>query len=404
MVTKKEAVCGILKAFVVLASQIYATYLLVVGNFFEGVTLAVLTLGDTASPAQLSIYFDSVFSQSLPSYKNRITDNIGNLNAVLKKILDSDMYESDEGGTYWFEDLLYAFASMEAYDGYDELSTATTDGVTQAQYTWAQLAVPTSYSMKELIQNRRRVTNLVKTKILQMDLGFQEGFATDFMQGSGDGALHTPKTNPINGATSINPLPLLVKYDPTTGNDVGNIPISKTWWRNRTKTAVITSSSKPSDFIAEWMNFYNTVSLKNGGPPDVCLADQITFELCAMALYDKYRNTQSDNSFPFTNLKIPFGNGKSLIIMDDKVPDVHSGVTNTDTYGTMYLLNSKFFKMKYIEGRDFEMLTDENGKAFTKPHNQDSRIGHSAWMGQAGVNNRIKHGVWGKIPRALTYA
>jgi hypothetical protein len=390
-----------------LTCQFYALYIVLFGeNVVTGVSLAVITFGDTASPSQIAVYFDSVFSQSLPSYKAQLTDNIGASNAFIHQLLKSDYYEGDEGGTWWQETLMYALSPMESYDGYDELSTQTTDGVTDAVYEWRQLATPVSYSMKELIQNKRKILSLVKTKMTQMEMGIQEGFAQHFMQGSGDGALKTPRTNPINGSLSINPLAFLVQYDPTVSQEVGNInQQTRTWWRNRTKTAVITAASKSAEFIAEWLNIYNTCALGTGGAPDICLCDQTTYEIASVALYEKYRNTgSSDNTFPFTNIRLPFGNGKSLLVLDDKVPDVESNLISTATYGTMYLLNSKFFRMKYIEGRDFEMLENENGKTFVKPPNQDSRLGHCAWMGQAGVNNRRKHGVWGKIPRTLAFA
>lgn len=403
--SRKEALKGLGWSLFMLSCQLYALYMVFAGHVSHGVSLAVITFGDTASPSQIAVYFDSVFSQSLPAYKAQLSDNIGASNAFLHTLLKSDYYEGDEGGTWWQETLMYALSPMESYDGYDELSTQTTDGVTDAVYEWRQLAVPISYSMKELIQNKRKILSLVKTKMTQMEMGFQEGFALHFMQGSGDGALITPRTNPVNGSLSINPLPLLVKYDPTS-TVVGNIdPATRTWWRNKTQTAQVTAASKSSEFIAEWLHIFNSCSLGTGGQPDICLVDQTTFEICSVALYEKYRNTgTSDNTFPFTNIRLPFGNGKSLLVMDDKVPDVESNLTSTATYGTMYLLNSKFFRMKYIEGRDFEMLENENGKTFVKPPNQDSRLGHSAWMGQAGVNNRRKHGVYGKIPRTLAFA
>jgi hypothetical protein len=401
--SRKQGLMGLLKSMLCLFSQVYATYLLFHGRVWEGICFASITFGDTAAPSQISLYFDAVFTQSLPAYKAQLTDNIGATNAFLHALLKSDYYETEEGGTYWQEQLMYALSPMESYDGYDELSTATTDGVTEAIYEWRQLATPVSYSMKELIQNKRKILSLVKTKMTQMEMGIQEGFATHFMQGSGDGALDTPKVNAINGSKSINPLPLLVRYDPTT-TVVGNIdPATATWWRNKKKTSGLTSANTPNDFMNEWQNVFNSAALGTGGQPDICLADQVTYEMAAMAIYNKYRNTQGDPNFPFTNIRLPFGNGKSLLILDDKVPDVESNTVSTATYGTMYMLNSKFFRVKYVEGRDFEMLEDENGKTFVKPPNQDSRIGHVAWMGQAGINNRRKHAVWGKIPRTLTF-
>ncbi len=403
--TRKEAAYGLLRFFTICGLQIYALYSLFAHPSIQGVALAIgIVFGDTAAPSSISTYFDALFTQSLSNWRPQLIDQIGASNAFLYKILKSDMYESADGGTYIQEQLMYALSPMESYDGYDELATTVTDGVTEAIFEWRQLATPVSYSMKEIIQNRRKILDMVKTKMKQCEMGIQEGFAQNFMQGSGNGALSTAKVNAINGSSSINPLPLLVKYDPTTSTLVGNINQStSTWWRNKTKTALITSSSGPTAFMAEWFNIYNSCALGTGGPPDICLVDQITYELCSLVLYDKYRQTTSDQNFPFTNIKLPFGNGKSLLVMDDKVPDVESGTTSTATYGTMYLLNSNFMKVRPIEGRDFEMLTDENGKSFQKPPNQDARIGHCAWMGQTTINNRRKMGVWGKIPRSLTF-
>ncbi len=391
-------------ALLMLTLQCYATYLIFFGHVKEGLSLATITFGDTAAPSDIAKYFDAVFSQSLQNARGMLIDNIGTSNAFLHTLIKSEYYEATDGGTHIEEELMYALSSMESYDGYDELSTAPTDGITTAVYEWRQLAVPVTYSMKEVIQNRRRITNLVKSKMTQMQIGFEEGWATHFMQGSGDGALSTERTNGVNGSKSIIPLPLLVKYDPTTSTSIGNINQStSTWWRNKTKTAVITSSSKPFNFISEWLNIFNTCALGSGGQPDICICDQTTFELASMSLYDKYRNTSgSDNNFPFTNIRLPFGNGRSLLVMDEKTPDVESNLTSTATYGTMYFLNSKFFRIRPIEGRDFEMLRDEAGNTFAKPINQDARVGHCAWMGQVTTNNRRKHGVWGKIPRTLT--
>jgi hypothetical protein len=92
-----------------------------------------------------------------------------------------------------------------------------------------------------------------------------------------------------------------------------------------------------------------------------------------------------------------------LLVLEDKIPDAYNNLISTATNGTMYLINSQFFKMRYIEGRDFEMLQDENGKEFTKPANQDARVGAVAWMGQTTLNQRRKQGVWGKIARMAAY-
>ena len=98
------------------------------------------------------------------------------------------------------------------------------------------------------------------------------------------------------------------------------------------------------------------------------------------------------------------------VIMDDKVPDAFSnfaaqpvgGVVSPTalTYGTMYFLNQNFFKVRYAPERNWDMLTDENGRVFAKPIQGDSRLGHIGWMGNNTVNNRRKQGVLAKIARS----
>lgn len=398
---RKVTFSRVLFSLGVIAAQIYALVLIFSHHTTAGVSLATLTFGDTAAPSDIAMYFDALFTQSLKNARGVLIDNIGASNAVFNKVIGGDQYESADGGTYIEEELMTALTVAESYDGMDELSTAETDGVTAVQYEWRQIAAPVVYSMKQVIQNKRRILDLVKTKMTQCRMGLQEGMSGAFMRGAGDAAIQTAKTNPINGSLNINPLGLLIKYDPTTTN-VGNLnPANTTLWRNITKDSAATTGN---GFIQEWMNVFNSCSLGTGGSPNLCLADQTTYELASMAIYQKYRQTSSDQSFPFTNIRIPFGDGKGLLVLDDKVPDAYSNLTSTATYGSLYHLNTQFFKLKYIEGRDFEMLTDENGKAFIKPANQDARVGHCAWMGQSVINNRRKLGVLAKIARTLTFS
>lgn len=366
---------------------------------------ASVTFGDTTAPSDITTYLDAVFSQSLSEYRKTLTDNIGLSNAFFHVMMKGDLYESYEGGLDIREDLMYELAPMDWYDGYDELPDNPTDGVTQAVYVSAQAAVPISYSMREVIQNKHRITNLVKTKMTQAEIGVQEGFAKAFMRGaattsaSSAALLRTPITGGT-GATGIDPIGKIIDYVPSGSRTVGNINQStSSWWRNVTKSSQAVTYD---DFLLEWMNFYNTCSLGTGGPPEVFFCDQTTYELASFALYQRYRQTSSDQSFPFTNLKLPFGNGKSIITLDELTPDVASGAVTTGTYGTMYAINSKFMRIRYIPERDFEMLKDENGKTFVKPIKGDSRLGHIGWMGAITTNNRRKLGVFGQIPRTLT--
>lgn len=369
-----------------------------------------LTFGSTSAPNNVTTYLDSVFSTSLANYGKGLADNIGASNGFMHDLLAGDAYKSADGGTYITEQLMYAFAPMDSYSGYDEMSTLTTDGITQAQFDWRQMASPISYNMLEVVQNQHKILDLVDARIQQSEMGIQEGWAQAFMWGSGasGGNLYIAKTSTVNGSLSIDPLPLIVSFDPTASRKIGGIDQSlQTWWRNRTATSTATTYS---GFMYELENMYNLCSLGTGGAPTHMLMDQVTYQLFIHAYFSIYKANPDalDGHYPFVGKK--FLNAK--VLMDDKVPDAYSNAVGTlvagsvdpttQTYGTVYFLNTKFFKVRYWPQRDFELMKDENGKGFVKPINGDSRVGQIGWMGNVTVNNRRKLGVLGKIARSFT--
>lgn len=377
-----------------------------------------ITFGSQQAPNVITTYLDSVFSTSLANYRKTLVDNIGALNAILYEVIQGESYESADGGTYIAEELMYALAPTDSYDGYDELSTMPTDGITQAQFEWRQLATPIAYNMKEVFQNQHRIINLVKAKMTQGEMGIQEGWAQAFMWGSGTGNLTTPKQSGANGSYNVEPISKLVSYN-TAGNDIiGNAAATGTaltvgalpentlpWWRNQWGVSAATTYS---NFMLELETMYNTVSLGTGGAPNLMLMDQKTYQNWIHAYFSIYKAAPDalDKGYPFVGKK--FLNAK--VIMDDKVPDVANSIAPTSvggignpaslTNGSVFFINTKFFKIRYLPERDWEMLKDENGKTFAKPINGDSRVGHIGWMGNCTVNNRRKHGVLGKIARS----
>jgi hypothetical protein len=357
-----------------------------------------VTFGSGAAPSQVTLNLDSLFGISLAAYRKTLVDNIGAINAFFHELIKSELYESQDGGSYIQEPLMYALTPADSYDGYDELSTLPTDGITDAIFQWRQCAAAIVYSMKEIKQNKQKIVDLVKARIMQAEMGLQEYFSQSLLWGAAadGGSLTAPRVSPVNGSNSIDPLPLLISFDPTVSTSIGNInQNTSTWWRNKTFTS---AAAGYDAFLLELDHAFNNTSLGTGGKVNIVLADETSYELFVHALYQKYRQIKTNENFPFENTVYK----NATVTMDDKVPDAYSGTTSTATYGTFYLMNSKFFKMRYEEDSDFEMLKDENGKTFQKPVNGDSRVAHVAWMGNLTVNNRRKQGVFGKIARTLT--
>lgn|SRR5665213_2347245 len=356
-----------------------------------------ITFGSSSAPSQVSLNLDTLFGTSLAAYKKTLVDNIGATNAFFFEIMKKDLYESQEGAFVQIP-LMYALAPADSYDGYDELSTLPTDGITDAIFQWRQCASPIAYSEKERKQNKNKIIDLVQARIKQAEMGLQEYFSQSLLWGAAadGGSLISPRTSAVNGSLSIDPLPEMIMFDPTQNLSIGNVNQStNTWWRNKTLTSAATGYDA---FLLEFDHIFNSAGLGTGGKPTLVLVDQTSYELFVHALYQKYRQIKSDDNFPFENTLFKGAH----VCMDDKVPDVYSGTASAATYGSAFFINSQFFKLIYEAESDFEMLKDENGKTFQKPTNGDSRVAHVAWMGNTTVSNRRKQAVMGKIARTLT--
>lgn len=356
-----------------------------------------ITYGAAGQPLQTTTNFDALFSASLANYRKTLTDNISTSNFFFHKMKEMGLWEGRDGGLYLVEDLMYGLSPVDTYDGYDELPLTPTEGITQAQYQWRQIAAPVSISEKERKMNKQRIVDLIASKLKQCEIGMQEAFPKFFLQGSlaGNGAsLITPYTSPKNGSTAFDPLFLLVARDPTAAAaTVGGIdPSTSTWWRNQYKDSTATTATA---FLAEILQLYNNCSKGPGGPPKIALTDQTTWELFSSAYYFKYRTEATEvGDYPFPVINF-FG---TEVVWDQYMPNTYANTTDptTATGGTFTFLNPEFLKVVYENETNF-VETE-----FIRPVNMDAKFKHILFMGGVTMNNRRKQGLLSKIARSLT--
>jgi hypothetical protein len=359
-----------------------------------------ITYGPSGQPAQSTFNYDALVATSVANYRKTLLDNISKLNLFWKKIMEGGMYEGADGGLYIAEDLMYALAPVDTYDGYDELPLTPTEGITQAQFQWTQAAVPIMISEKERKQNKHRIVNLLSSKITQAEIGIQEFFGRAFMQGSlasGGSDIRTPYTSTANGSVGITPLFQLLSTSPTSASVVGGIDqATNAWWRNH---AVESAATTKAGFLQEILNMYNRTTRGGGGTPNIGWTDQTTWELLSVSYYDKYRTEMPTvGNYPWPTLK--FFNAE--VVWDEFMPNTYanSGAGSTDpdttTGGSLVFLNTKFLKVRY------ESETNFVASEFQRPINQDAKYKHILWMGNATINNRRKHGILNKIARTLS--
>lgn len=355
------------------------------------------------SSVSLSLSYDALLSTTLFKYNKQLTDNIGQAFIVYYLLQKRGGWRtvSDIGERAAFP-LLYELGQADSYDAYDQLDTTPMDGITTVFFDWRQASVPISISGKEELQNKgkERIINLLESKIEQGEMGIKEFWSKAFLQGEAMNdttSITSARVSPSNGSSFVDPLPLLVKKDPTTSTTIGSLNQTSTnrdgvaFWANQAKD--FTSLTTYAGFRQGLRNLYNTCSKGQGGTPDLHLTDQTTMELYEQALEALHQNPS------YTKADLPFDvaqfRGKP-VGWDENMVDVATPATNNDTYGSWFMLNMKFLEVQVQSERNFA------NTPFVRPENQDARTSQVLWMGACGVKNRKKQGVGHSIARTLT--
>lgn len=356
-----------------------------------------------AIPSSLTLAYDAVLSSTLFNLHKSgvLVDNIATSNPLLFKIMKMNKnYQGTASGDRMQVNLMYALGTADSYSGYDVLDTTPMDGMTSAFFEWGQASVPIAISGLEERKNRNdqtKVFDLLKSKTKQALLGLQDFFGKALLQGNGPNtatAITTKYTSPNNASVFIDPLPLLVKYDPTTGTTIGNINQSTySFWQNK---RLVDSSTTYAAFLKNADRLYNDCSKGAGGAPDLHILDQFVYELYVAALRSQNRFTDYKKAdLPFETVAF---HGQALT-WDQFVPDVANGTIASipvAASGTWYMLNTQYFEIKYFADTNFTPTP------FQKPENQDAKVAHILWGGGIGVSNRRKQGVMGSIDTTIS--
>jgi hypothetical protein len=355
------------------------------------------------APSALTLNYDAVLSSTLMNLhkKGVIFDQISTSNALLFKIMKMNgMYTGDAEGERMRCSLMYEFGGGGVFSGYDVLGSTPAEGVTTGFFNWGQLAVPIAISGKEERENassETRIFDLLKGKTKQALLKAQDLFAKALIQGNGPNtatAITTALTDTGNGAVFIDPLPLLVHYNPAASVAVGNInQATYTWWRNKTSNS---ASTTYAGFLKELDHLSNECSKGPGGAPDLHFADQNVYELYCAALRSQNRYTDYKKAdLPFDTVAFK-GNA---VTWDEFIPDAANGTIASipvASSGTWYMLNTKFLNIKHFQ--DFEPTP------FAKPTGgqaQDAKLAHILWHGGIACSQRRKQGVMGSIDTTI---
>jgi hypothetical protein len=166
--------------------------------------------------------FDTIAATTLDNYRKTMEDVVFTSNPLFYWLKSkSQMKIDNSGGKRIIVPLMYGTNNTaKSYSGYDVIDIVPQDGMTAAEFTWAQYAVGITISGKEEFENsgEGRLINLLEQKVKQAELSLVDLMAGDLFKTS-------------SGAKDITSLYSMIA-DAGTGT-IGNIDSStSTWWKN----------------------------------------------------------------------------------------------------------------------------------------------------------------------------
>lgn len=356
------------------------------------------SIGGTNAPSTNTVYYDALLSTTLNAYVGGGTmfDNIFKDRAFLTYLRTTDAVKKQDGGERIALPLMYGDNStVKSYSGEEIIDTTIQDGMTTAFYEWKELGGTISITRKEERQNsgEGRLINLLQSKIKQAEMTMSETLNDQLIRGTVSGATFIPG----NDAKDLYPLGYFLRKvnstNPTVGGNVGNISAAQDWWRHKTGrfdsgtldtgNSMALNVTTYAGMEAGLKRMYNFCSRGSGGSPDLCLADQVTFETYENSLNTKMRYTNTkmaDLGFDTVKLR------GATMLWDESVPDIDSG-TVAMTKGTAFFINTKFYHLV------IDSQTDIVTTPFVEPENQTVKTAKILFMGNAAVSNMRKHGV-----------
>jgi hypothetical protein len=362
--------------------------------------------GDT-SPSSYTLNFDALLSTTLFAYRDKMVDNIFKSNAFLAALRQYGGVDYQDGGERVICPLMYAENdTFKSYKGYEQLTIKPQDGMTSAAYEWTEIGGTISISRREERQNsgEAAILKLLQKKIMQAEMSIKAKVNAQLIQGTVSSTTFVPG----NDAKDLNPLGYFCRKacstDPTAGGNVGNISASTyDWWRPniaRLDSASAGTGTKFSLSVSTYAGLrvglyrlYNYCSRgADGSAPNICLADQVTYETYENSLDQLKRyGDEALVSMGFDNVKLK----GATMIWDELVPDLDNG-TVAVTEGTAFMINTKFYQLMIDKQTDF--ITTP----FIEADNQTAKTAKVLFMGQATCSNMRKIGAGYGISQSIT--
>lgn len=308
--------------------------------------------------------FDTIAATTLDNYRKTMEDNVFTSNPLFYWLKSkSQMKVNNSGGKRIIVPLMYGQNNTaKSYSGYDVIDIVPQDGMTAAEYEWAQYAVGITISGKEEFENsgEGRLVNLLEQKIKQAELSLVDLMAGDLFKTS-------------SGAKDMTSLYSMIA-DAGTGT-IGNIDSStSTWWKNYFKTGASTSVAYENIISASFDVMLNTQ--KGNDRVDLGICPSAVFLAIESQLVKTINFIPQLKNVAAANVGYDNYMIKGCTLMYDE----------NCTSAQIYYVNSRHLQLVTGAGKDFV------NTPFIKADNGDYKTSMIMWYGNLVCDNRARQG------------
>ena len=337
--------------------------------------------------------FTTQVALTLDKVRKQVVDQVSNSNAFMWFYKKAKNYlTTNSGGDRYKVILRHTLQPAQPMGNFSLADVNPVDGTTAGFYDWRQAASAASVGDMDEFKTRgtEAAEKMVDEQIEGAVSALEDLFSKGLTQGQGavDGTSLTTAYAAADGSVFIDPIPLLIKYDPTSVTDIGDVDQNgNTWWRNQFTAS---TAATLGNFLFE-LDFLRIKCGRGGGGshryPDFSVADEQTFSCYQRALrliarLPDYRK----GDIPFTDVEF-YG---TPVIADENIPDVYTGST-TITVGTWYMCNS------FYMGLTADVKGNFSAQDSVRPNNQLADTTLIVWRETHWTDHRRKLGVMGNI-------
>ena len=321
----------------------------------------------------LNANINDIVATTIELRSKDVADSVTANNALLRSMNERGNIELASGGYEIRETLSFAESgNFGSYSGYDVLPTGAQDGLTAAQFPWAQYAVPVAISGREIAMNSgpAAMINLVKERVKIAEATMKNGLNRHlYLDGTGNNGKN------LTGLAAAVPLAATNVY----GGIDRSVAANAVWRNNKFQATVDGAGVATSATLQAYWNTFFLSNVRGSDKPTIIIAAQNLYALFQASLQPQQRFMDAKKA------EAGFGVNELMFM---GTPVVFEPVSSGITTSTAYFLNTDYMKFRPHADNNMVALDDKQSV------NQNATVKTLVWMGNLTCSGAKFQGVF----------